>query len=222
MNRTALLFTSIILSAWTIGCASSKVEEDAATNETTADAGLDVENNETQLTVSEDNAIAPKTAENTPEDLSATAPEPWTLSATTPETPETHTNLNPTAAKKIYKVQAGDTLMKIAFEVYGDVYAWRKIQKQLADGRGLASVQNLTPGTEIQLDSPESVFARKQNGNPYQILTGDTLGKISNKIYGVPAHWQRLWKNNDDLIKNPNLIFAGFTIYTPDLNSLTN
>ena len=53
------------------------------------------------------------------------------------------------------------------------------------------------------------------DGNPYLIKSGDTLGKISNTTYGTIKYWKNIWNNNKPLIKDPNKIFAGFTIYTP-------
>ena len=46
---------------------------------------------------------------------------------------------------------------------------------------------------------------------------GETLGTISNKHYGVTKRWKDLYENNRPMIKDPNLIFAGFTLYyVPD------
>jgi len=59
----------------------------------------------------------------------------------------------------------------------------------------------------------------KKNGLPYLIRRNDTLGKISNKVYGVPKHWPRIWKNNPELIQDPNKIYAGFTLYYEPLKT---
>ena len=45
------------------------------------------------------------------------------------------------------------------------------------------------------------------------LRTGDTLGKISNNVYGTFSKWQSIWNNNRPLIKDPNKIYAGFTLY---------
>ena len=50
-------------------------------------------------------------------------------------------------------------------------------------------------------------------GNPYMIKKGDFLTKISQKIYGTSKKWKKIFKRNKLMIKNPNLIFAGFTLF---------
>ena len=60
------------------------------------------------------------------------------------------------------------------------------------------------------------------NGTPYMVKTGDTLQIISMDKYGTTRKWKSIYENNRPLIRNPNLIFAGFTIYyqpTRDLAS---
>jgi nucleoid-associated protein YgaU len=110
-----------------------------------------------------------------------------------------------------YKVQSADTLMKIAFETYGDVYQWKKIWK---DNRDRIQDPNSIPvGTVLKLDTPASAVSIARNGDRYEIQPGDTLGKISDNIYGTPKKWRKLWENNKQLIKDPNRIFAGFTLY---------
>jgi hypothetical protein len=41
----------------------------------------------------------------------------------------------------------------------------------------------------------------------------DTLGTIANSVYGNKKKWKNIWANNKPLIKNPNVIYAGFTLY---------
>jgi nucleoid-associated protein YgaU len=42
---------------------------------------------------------------------------------------------------------------------------------------------------------------------------GETLGTISSDKYGTPVKWRKIYDNNRPLIKNPNTIYAGFTLY---------
>ena len=104
-----------------------------------------------------------------------------------------------------YLVQKGDTLMYIAFKKLGDYRKWRELSKL---NGGIVSV---TPGTTIKYEA--SAFAWAPKGNPYLIKRGDTLGTISNDKYGTSKRWKDLWNNNKPMIKDPNLIFAGFTLY---------
>ncbi|MBL7715993.1 MAG: LysM peptidoglycan-binding domain-containing protein [Bdellovibrionales bacterium] len=114
-----------------------------------------------------------------------------------------------------YTVNGGDTLMKIAFEVYGDLYQWRHIHEMNRDK--VQDPNRLTKGLVLMIDKPASPVQIERNGEAYLIKTGDTLGSISNEVYGTPGKWRALWENNRQLIKDPNRIFAGFTLYyAPD------
>ncbi len=112
-----------------------------------------------------------------------------------------------------YEVAKGDTLMLIAFKLYGDYSMWRELQSQ---NNGLSSSE-LIPGKKIKYLSASSEFKWTPNGEPYLIMRGDTLSKISIDKYKTHRRWREIYDNNRPLIKDPNLIFAGFTIYTvPD------
>lgn len=108
-----------------------------------------------------------------------------------------------------YTVQPNDTLMWIAFKIYGDYGMWKKLR---ASNPGLSS-SNLSTGMKLVYEAPSTPFVWSKRGNPYLIGNGDTLGKISDKVYGNMGKWRSIYKNNKQMIKNPNLIFAGFTLY---------
>lgn len=119
---------------------------------------------------------------------------------------ETSTEFSPT-----YTFQSGDTLMKIAFENYGDLYRWKKIYE---DNRDKIQNPNAVPvGTVLKLEKPSSPVTIDRNGEKVVIRSGDTLGKISNRVYGTLKKWKRLWENNKQMIRDPNRIFAGFSLY---------
>jgi nucleoid-associated protein YgaU len=109
-----------------------------------------------------------------------------------------------------YRVKRGDTLMKIAFENYGDLYRW----KEILDGNQsvLKDPNQIEPGTFLML-SGAGMVTIERNGEKYLIKSGDTLGLISNEVYGTQAKWKKLWENNRQLIRNPNRIYAGFNLY---------
>lgn len=110
-----------------------------------------------------------------------------------------------------YTFQSGDTLMKIAFDNYGDLYRWKKIYE---DNRDKIQNPNAVPvGTVLNLEKPSSPVTVDRNGEKYVIRSGDTLGKISNHVYGTMKKWKRLWENNKQMIRDPNRIFAGFSLY---------
>lgn len=108
---------------------------------------------------------------------------------------------------ELYEVQTGDTLMKIAFKVYGDVYQWRKVLNANSDR--ISDPALLVKGTQLRVDNAAS--DEYYNGfERYLIKSGDTLGYISTDVYGTKTKWKKLWKMNDGLVKDPNRIYAGF------------
>ena len=112
-----------------------------------------------------------------------------------------------------YTVQKGDTLMKISWEQYGDLFRWREIYA--LNKATIKDPNHVPPGTVIQIAgqgrSPAS--AMEHNGEQYMIMNGDTLGKISGKVYGSKDKWKKIWENNKRLIRDPNKIYAGFYLY---------
>jgi LysM repeat protein len=112
---------------------------------------------------------------------------------------------------KSYKVQRGDTLMQIAFKLYGDISKWKDIKNMNSDK--LTNNSSLKTNTELKYRAPDSPFVWNPSGTPYMIKTGETLGTISNTVYSTPKKWKTIWENNKPLIKNPNVIYAGFTLY---------
>jgi hypothetical protein len=111
---------------------------------------------------------------------------------------------------KPYRVRRGDTLMKIAFEHYGDLYRWKEIYE--TNRQAIKDPNHVPPGTKIVL-SDAGMVSIERNGERYLIKRGDTLGTISGDVYGTRAKWKKLWENNRQLIKDPNKIYAGFSLY---------
>ncbi len=110
-----------------------------------------------------------------------------------------------------YIVQKKETLMLISYKLYGDYKRWKDIAEA---NKNLLTYKNMKEGVTILVPAPS--YNHKKNharGTPYLILKDDTLGSISNFAYKTTRHWKFIWKNNLNLIKDPNTIFAGFTLY---------
>ena len=112
---------------------------------------------------------------------------------------------------KTYNVQRGDTLMQIAFKLYGDTTKWKEIKNMNSDK--ITNNTSLRTNTQLKYRAPNAPFVWNPSGVPYIIKSGDTLGTISNSVYSTPTKWKDIWENNKPLIKNPNVIYAGFTVY---------
>jgi nucleoid-associated protein YgaU len=110
-----------------------------------------------------------------------------------------------------YTIQRGDTLMKIAFNLYGDINKWNDIYSWNKDK--LSNPNVLSSGTTLKYDKPASEPVIEKNGEPYLIKTGDTLGSIADDVYAKRNKWKKIYENNRTLIKDPNKIYAGFYLY---------
>lgn len=120
----------------------------------------------------------------------------------------TNTEMNHSYGEmETYKVQKGDTMMMVAFKIYGDYRKWKDLKAWNKD------VKKVIEGVELKYQVPESQFKWMPSGLPYLVKTGDTLQIVSKDKYGTTRKWKSIYNNNRPLIKNPNLIFAGFTIY---------
>lgn len=135
-----------------------------------------------------------------------------------PEISDTSTTESPVmvddsmgGSEKTYQVQKNETLMMIAFKLYGDYGKWKELANYNRDTlKGSTVVRN---GMNLKYMAPAEEFVWNPQGLPYLIRTGDTLGGISNNVYQTTKKWKLIWDNNRPLIKDPNKIFAGFTLY---------
>ena len=154
-----------------------------------------------------DNSAAPPPVA----DAAAPAPAPVPAPATEPAASNDKPVHDSSGEWDNYTVQKGDTLMKIAFENYGDLYQWKNIYDANKDA--IKNPNWVPPGTVLKIEKPSTPVSVERNGEKYLIKVGDTLGRISDDVYGTKRKWKRLAENNKALIKDPNRIFAGFYLY---------
>jgi nucleoid-associated protein YgaU len=67
--------------------------------------------------------------------------------------------------------------------------------------------------------APEPVKEKVQEEPPktYTITQGDTLYGISQKMFGTPRHYERIYEMNKDRIKDPNTLQVGINLRMPDV-----
>jgi nucleoid-associated protein YgaU len=114
-------------------------------------------------------------------------------------------------SEKTYTVQKNETLMMVAFKLYGDYGKWKELANYNRAALNGSTV--LRNGMNLKYMAPAEEFVWNPQGLPYLIRTGDTLGGISTTVYQTSKKWKMIWDNNRPLIKDPNRIFAGFTLY---------
>lgn len=218
------LFTSV-----TNDANNSSTQTDAPSNINTANTGT--ENSDADLKSLEDEFSSAGPRESVINEKPATTPPPIPPKVTEtpvvveeslPEIKEeiASSSYNASGAIEKYRVEKGDTLMQIAFKIYGDMSKWKEIKNLNSDK--ISSNNSLAANTEIKYRAPETPFVWNPSGNPYLIKNGDTLGIISNNVYSTPKKWKAIWDNNRPLIKNPDLIFAGFTLYYKEAGEMAN
>ena len=134
----------------------------------------------------------------------------------TSQIPQTTQGVN---GNREYQVKAGDTLMLVAFRLYGDYSRWREIYSR--NSGKIAENYEIEAGMTLQVQRPERPY-RAPKGKPYFIKRGDSLSRISQKVYGKMKKWPRIYKNNPRQIKDPDLIFAGFMLYYPSQEKSTH
>ncbi|POB14829.1 hypothetical protein C0Z22_00210 [Halobacteriovorax sp. DA5] len=116
-----------------------------------------------------------------------------------------------------YQTKKNETLMLIAFNIYGDYRKWREIASLNEDILG--GSYDLSHRPILRYRKPLKPYT-PPIGNPYLIKSGDSLSRISKKVYGNWREWPVIYKNNPQQIRDPDLIFAGFTLYYPSLNKM--
>lgn len=116
-----------------------------------------------------------------------------------------------TGTTEKYTVKAGDTLMKIAFTIYGDIDRWKDLRDW--NQAAIKNASHLKVGTKLTYETPLQPFDAQERAHSYLIKQGDTLAGIADEVYGRKMKYRKLQRYNKKLIKNPNRIFAGFTIF---------
>ena len=116
-----------------------------------------------------------------------------------------------TGQTEAYKVQPGDTLMKVAFTLYGDLDRWKEIRDLNQDK--LKKGNTLRAGMELKVETPAAPFTPEELSHSYTIKHGDTLANIADDLYGKKMKYKKIQKYNSKLIRDPNRIFSGFKIF---------
>ncbi len=172
--------------------------EDMLANEMSAGDG------KTSTPVTEDKAADP-TADSFAE---LTKDAATTDAATVPATQPELSSSSGGGANDTYTVKSGDTLMKVAFTLYGDIDRWKDIKEWNKDK---LKSNHLKRGMKLQVEAGN--FQVEQRDHSYMIKKGDTLANIAQDVYGKKKKYKKLQQYNAKLVKNPNVIFAGFTLF---------
>lgn len=193
MKLSKLLLLLCLVSL--VACSNKAVKKDEASDELSGADSAD-------FIVDADNEDLENIVEEVPEEISDSSEM-----SDTPEMAAAQETMIEEMGQ--YTVEKNDTLMFVAFKIYGDYGKWKELSRLNPD----LAVTDLKEGDVLKYNIPAERFEWNPQGNPYLIKRNQTLGIISNEVYGVPKRWRDIYNNNRPMIKDPNLIFAGFTLY---------
>ena len=111
------------------------------------------------------------------------------------------------SGQQTYVVKAGDSLSKIAQEIYGDLNRWREIYE--ANKNKIPNPNVIEVGQELII--PKGATATRF----YEVKSGDSLSKIAKEVYGQAGRWQEIFEANKDQIKDPGMIHPGQKLRIP-------
>jgi len=108
-----------------------------------------------------------------------------------------------------------ETLMLVAYKIYGDYSLWRTIADLNQDI--LNGGIDIQPGMHLKYWIPVEGYSFVPEGNPFLVRKGQSLSIISDQVYRDWRRWKEIYTHNQPFIKNPNLIYEGSTLfYVPD------
>jgi len=125
--------------------------------------------------------------------------------------PATGTATGP--AVETYTVQPGDSLWKIAKKFYGTGDAWQRIFDANKDI--IKDPNKIYVGQKLTIYITEGSLISSAQGDVYIVQSGDSLWKISRKVYGEGRSWKKIYHANTDKITNPNRLYAGQILTIP-------
>jgi nucleoid-associated protein YgaU len=81
-----------------------------------------------------------------------------------------------------------------------------------------ASTTSTAPGDAAPVAGPPAPVAKVDDSRSYVVKAGETLGMISQKVYGTTKHWKALHEANRDVIPDPARMRAGTKLKLPRIN----
>ncbi|MEM9065719.1 MAG: LysM peptidoglycan-binding domain-containing protein [Planctomycetota bacterium] len=122
-----------------------------------------------------------------------------------------------------YKVQAGDTLFRLAARYMGSGHRWREIQS--LNSEVLKGSTDLSLGMTLQIPGAPGIEQRPAKGKQppptrqrreYKVRPGDTLGEICQRELGTVKKLQAVLAANSDLISDADDIRVGMVLVLPE------
>lgn len=64
--------------------------------------------------------------------------------------------------------------------------------------------------------SSTAPISESTTAKSYTVVSGDSLSKIAKHFYGDAHQWRRIFEANQDILKDPDLIYPGQTLKIPE------
>lgn len=165
-------------------------------------------------------ASAPLTPPANPVSQAAVSPAPQAPAA------------KPAAKAETYVVKEGDTVVGIWSRLTGSERGWEKLlaanpglePERLKIGQVLklpevgapSSGKTGTPAAAATTTVQTGGSSASSGTGTYTVAAGDTLSRISSKVYGDSKHWQQIYDANKDAIgPNPASLKVGQVLHIP-------
>jgi LysM repeat protein len=68
---------------------------------------------------------------------------------------------------------------------------------------------------DLRVPPPAKEEEPEEKSEIYEIVSGDTLGKIAERYYGKPSEYMRIFEANREIIEDPDRIYPGQKIRIP-------
>ena len=68
---------------------------------------------------------------------------------------------------------------------------------------------------DMRVPPPAKEEEPEEKSEIYEIVSGDTLGKIAERYYGKPSEYMRIFEANREIIEDPDRIYPGQKIRIP-------
>jgi len=121
-----------------------------------------------------------------------------------------------------YVVLPGDNLGKISQMLFGTSSKWLHLKSM----NNLTDANKIFPGDKLTYNSKEAspgLAGRiAKNTTKVTVKKGETLSKLSKRLYGTEGYWKVIWHYNDSAISNPNKISVGQTLIVVKKESLSH
>jgi nucleoid-associated protein YgaU len=97
-----------------------------------------------------------------------------------------------------YRIRRGDTFWGLAGRFLGDPARWRELWQRHQQAAAIGLVPAIADPDRLRIGQPLLLPTDPETGAGvrYHVVPGDTLSGIARRIYGDPARWPQIQRDN--------------------------